>query len=417
MGAEPRDCRTAPRGVPGDGRAVWRAEEPSAAYCDASRWGGDSHKIESMTLPQHASTEKVACDLGLGDRTRSDGCPGALTFHHASDGSIGRVRFPGGMMSATQFAQFAQASADFGDGDIHLTTRGNVQIRGITDEAGFTTAVLAAGFVPSIPHDKIRNIIATPLAGLDELVVELDQALLAEAELAGLSGRTLFGIDGGDGAILAQQPDFGVFSPSNQLILGGQLTTHVLTNPATELAELALKWQRTRGDKWRVAEKPEFNTYDTAAVESQEPTHIGWFDRENGTVSLGAGLPFGVITAKVAELLRAVDKPVQVTPWHSVLVHDLDEGEAEAVAKVLAPMGLIFDAHSPHLLVTACTGLPGCAKSRDDVRRDALQLMASGASERTHFSGCERRCGHPRVAYTDYLARGDGEYEVSSSCC
>lgn len=368
-----------------------------------------------MTLPQHAPADKVACDLGLGDRSRSDGCPGALTFHHAEDGSIGRVRFPGGSLSAAQFAQFAGLARDFGDGDIHLTTRGNLQIRGISDEAGFTEQVLAAGFVPSIPHDKIRNIIASPLSGLESLVAELDAALLAADELAGLSGRTLFGIDKGDGAIVAQQPDFGVFLGQNpQLILGGQLTTEVLEDPATQIAELALRWQRVRGDKWRVVENPEFCSYDTVDFEAKEPTHIGWFDREDGTVSLGAGLPFGIIPAKVAEILSAVGKPVQVTAWHSVLVHDLDEGEAEAVAKVLAPMGLIFDAHSPKLLVTACTGMPGCAKSRDDVRRDALQLMATGATERTHFSGCERRCGHPRVAYTDYLALGDGSYEVSN---
>lgn len=364
-----------------------------------------------MTLPQHASADKVACDLGLGDRSRADGCPGALSFHRAEDGFIGRVRFPGGHISATQFAQFTQIARDFGDGDIHLTTRGNVQVRGISDTAGFSAAVLDAHLVPSIPHDKIRNIIATPLAGLDNLVKDLDSALLANEELADLSGRTLFGLDGGDGAILAQQPDFGVFGVEKQLILGGKLTTHRLADPARELADIALKWQRERGEKWRVAEKPEFIAYETTEFEAQQPTHIGWFDREDGTVSLGAGLRFGILPAKVAELLCAVEKPVQVTPWHSILVHELDEGEAEAVAKVLAPMGLVFDANSPKLLVTACTGLPGCAKSRSDVRRDALQLQAT---ERTHFSGCERRCGHPRVAYTDYLATADGEYDVTA---
>lgn len=369
-------------------------------------------KIVGMTFPLHASTDKVACDLGLGDRSRVDGCPGALSFHHAADGAIGRVRFPGGSMDVAQFAQFARISAEFGNGDIHLTTRGNVQIRGISDEAGFSTAVLSSGFVPSIAHDKIRNIIASPLSGLEELVAELDRALLKDEELAGLSGRTLFGLDNGDGAILAQQPDFGIIMGEQpQLILGGKLTTKTLANPAEDIAQLAVQWQRARGSAWRVAEKLEFNTFDTMTFNSSDPTHIGWFDREDGTVSLGAGLPFGVLPRKVAEVLCAVEKPVQVTPWHSVLVHDLDEGEAEAVAKVLAPMGLIFDADSPKLQVTACTGLPGCAKSRSDVRRDALQLQAT---ERTHFSGCERRCGHPRVAYTDYLATADGEYDVTA---
>ena len=33
---------------------------------------------------------------------------------------------------------------------------------------------------------------------------------------------------------------------------------------------------------------------------------------------------------------------------------------------------------------------------------------------RVHFSGCERRCGRPKGGYVDYLATGDGEYEVTS---
>ncbi|MDU0477676.1 hypothetical protein QVA66_00290 [Staphylococcus chromogenes] len=377
-----------------------------------------------MTFPQHASADKVASDLGLGDRSRSDGCPGALSFHHAEDGAIGRVRFPGGLISPAQLTEFVNIASELGDGDIHLTTRGNVQVRGIADTDRFSQRVLAAGFVPSTAHDKIRNIIASPMVGLEAAVRELDALLLDSEVLAGLSGRTLFGLDGGDGAILAQQPDFGVCYRDGQahLILGGQLVGRKLTNPATQVAELARAWQENRGESWRVAERPELVTELLSVIDAAPsnvtvphglPKHIGWFDREDNSVSLGAGLPFGIIPAKVAQLLVAVEKPVQVTPWHSVILHDLDEGEAEAVAKVLAPMGLIFDAHSTNLLVTACTGLPGCAKSRSDVRRDAAMLMSQGVAERTHFSGCERRCGHPRVAYVDYLATGDGEYEVT----
>lgn len=380
-----------------------------------------------MTLPQHATAEKVACDLGLGDRSRVDGCPGALTFHQAEDGAIGRVRFPGGIISAPRLARFVDLAAQFGDGDIHLTTRGNVQIRGIKDTDGFSSAVLESGFVPSVAHDKVRNIIASPLAGLDDLIRDLDLALLAHEELAGLSGRTLFGLDGGDGAIFAQQPDFGAVIDAHRahLVLGGELIGQ--NCPRDELgralADMALNWQRMRGESWRVAERPDLMAHIAQLcdhvptdfeVEPGEPKHIGWFDRADGTVSLGAGLPFGIIPSRGAEVLVAVEKRVQVTPWHSVLIHDLDEGEAEAVAKVLAPMGLVFDAHSSKLQVTACTGLPGCAKSRSDVRRDALQLMSQGVSERVHFSGCERRCGHPRVAHSDYLALSDGEYDVTS---
>ncbi|MEU1026564.1 cobalamin biosynthesis protein CobG, partial [Streptomyces sp. NPDC005904] len=30
-----------------------------------------------------------------------------------------------------------------------------------------------------------------------------------------------------------------------------------------------------------------------------------------------------------------------------------------------------------------------------------------------HWSGCERRCGHPRGDWVDVLATGEGRYEVS----
>ena len=30
-----------------------------------------------------------------------------------------------------------------------------------------------------------------------------------------------------------------------------------------------------------------------------------------------------------------------------------------------------------------------------------------------HFSGCDRRCGHPRVAHIEYLAVAEGEYLIT----
>jgi precorrin-3B synthase len=120
----------------------------------------------------------------------------------------------------------------------------------------------------------------------------------------------------------------------------------------------------------------------------------------------------------------------------------LEEWPAEQVVRVLAPMGLIFDANSSWLLVSACAGQPGCAKSITDVRADVAAAVESGrvaAAEpepseppvpqldssaaraipvfsaedvtvagRQHWSGCDRRCGRPRGAVTDVVATADG---------
>ena len=47
-------------------------------------------------------------------------------------------------------------------------------------------------------------------------------------------------------------------------------------------------------------------------------------------MALGAAVPLGVLQARVAEYLAAIEAPLVVTPWRSVLVCDLDEGVADS---------------------------------------------------------------------------------------
>src|ERR1700758_447618 len=66
-------------------------------------------------------------------RTRDvDACPGALTLHTAADGSLARIRLPGGMITAPQLGALARAGTEFGSPAMELTSRGNIEIRGIT---------------------------------------------------------------------------------------------------------------------------------------------------------------------------------------------------------------------------------------------------------------------------------------------
>src|SRR6185312_16317461 len=78
-------------------------------------------------------------DLAYGEgmiRTRAvDACPSALSLHRAADGSLARVRLPGGIITATQLSALAWAANEFGSPAMELTSRGNIQIRGITDES------------------------------------------------------------------------------------------------------------------------------------------------------------------------------------------------------------------------------------------------------------------------------------------
>lgn len=404
--------------------------------------------FRTKSAPQKLRTIETMTSSEKCSRTRADGCPGTRKVHIAADGAIGRLRFPGGFLPAPGFKILADLAENFGDGDIHFTSRGNVQIRGIAHGGAFADAAEEEKLVPSLEHDRVRNILQSPLSGrvsgrtdVHELVQEFDQALIAEPELAKLPGRTLFAFDDGRGDVLGEAADLGAVALSEEefeLIIGGVASGLVVKRDAVVRAVItaAKIWQEMRGSAWRIAEAEASEEVASAvadaladAVDWRNPSQIkdfagaegvgrqiGWIDQPDGRVSLAAGLRFGVLPARLARAIAQTQVPVHITPWYSLVMHDLEEEIAEQVVRVLAPNGLIFDRKSSWLQVSACTGRPGCEKSLADTRGDASHAIAQGRlpDGRVHFSGCERRCGKPKGGYVDYLATGDGEYEVTS---
>src|SRR6202000_2713281 len=102
-------------------------------------------------------------------RPGADRCPGVLRLAEAADGLIARVRLPGGLVSGEQLRVLARLAGELGDGRAELTSRGNVQLRGLAASAAgpLTGALAQAGLLPSLTHDPVRNVLASPLAGLD----------------------------------------------------------------------------------------------------------------------------------------------------------------------------------------------------------------------------------------------------------
>ncbi len=357
-----------------------------------------------------------------------DACPGALQVHQAADGALARLRLPAGMISAAQLATLAQAATEFGNGTIELTVRGNLQLRGVRDAAPVAEAAAAAGLLPSPTHERVRNIVASPLSGraggladVRPWVRELDTAIQATPELAGLPGRFLFGIDDGRGDISGLAADVGVHVlPDGVALLVAGRDTGIRLEPADvveTLIAVARRFVQVRGKAWRVAELD-----DPAALVSDwhatapagaswlpllRPP-VGWIGQDDSRVALGAGVRLGVLQARQAEFVAAIDAPVVITPWRSLLVFDLAEGVADTALRVLAPLGLVFDESSPWLAVSSCVGSPGCAKSLADVRAEASRVAREDAVDgHVHYVGCERACGSQPDGRV-MVATGDG---------
>ena len=199
------------------------------------------------------------------------------------------------------------------------------------------------------------------------------------------------------------------------LLLAGRDTGVRLA--ASEVVEtlviVATRFLEIRGSAWRVNELDDIQRLLPGAELSATPFPavtkgpVGWIHQEDGRVALGAAVPLGVLPARVAEYLAAIEAPLVITPWRSVLVCDLDEAVADTALRVLAPLGLVFDENSPWLNVSACTGSPGCAHSAADVRADAARSLDVDSAVHRHFVGCERACGSPPAGEV-LVATGDG---------
>ena len=125
-------------------------------------------------------------------RVAADSCPGVLRPHLAADGVLARLRVPGGVLSSAALQGLRSVAADLGDGGLGLTSRGNLQIRGIAPDRieVLEERLGGLGLLPHPTHERVRNIIASPLSGrgphsvedVDPLVTELDTALCARPD-------------------------------------------------------------------------------------------------------------------------------------------------------------------------------------------------------------------------------------------
>ncbi|MFJ9128216.1 precorrin-3B synthase [Streptomyces sp. NPDC102340] len=208
---------------------------------------------------------------GAASTGSGDACPGALRLHMADDGFLARVRIPGGVLSVDQARALAGAAGRLGDGMLHLTSRGNVQLRGLRDGCGAELAGVlgAAGLLPSAAHERVRNVVASPMSGLDgcgfvdvrEWLTGLDAGLCASSVTPELSGRFLFGLDDGRGDVAALRPDVlvqGLPSGEAEVFLG-EVGVRVPYGRAAEVAVAAAEVfvaaaREASGRVWRVAE-------------------------------------------------------------------------------------------------------------------------------------------------------------------
>ena len=339
-------------------------------------------------------------------------CPGALTPMMSGDGMVVRVRPFNGRLRRAQVDGLATLAAAHGNGLLDLSSRGNIQLRGVT-EVGYPALLEGLGrmsLLDTSPEvEARRNVMVTPFwqAG-DEtewLMTALTKAL-AELNAPAIPNKFGFVVDTGVKPVLQ--------SASGDIRLEREVNGGLLLvvdrsddgKPVTALTAVAevmslAKWfVEARTDEKRMAALLAIGTSLPSGhnVPRQKQSYVP----APSKTPLGAlvGFAFGQLRA---EMLAALAKHggLRMTPWRMLLV--------EGAVELPDIDGLITQAHDPLLRVVACIGAPRCGQGHIETRALARDLAPYIPKDGLcHVSGCAKGCAHPKPAPLTVIGTPEG---------
>lgn len=379
-------------------------------------------------------------------------CPGAGSAMESGDGLLSRVRIPGGRLKSSQLAVLAALAERWAQPMLELTSRGNVQIRGLDDQGDAqATAALIHHKLAVAPAsaEAVRNVLSTPAADLDATALAdpwpiahaLDQAFIADTELWALPNKFRIVVDGGGATGLANKPaDIRADAVATaeglryRLALAGTAcSAQALGNchpehAATALLALARCFAKLNGRLQQPARglaeilprtgiapfQNACGTLERASVLTRQPhsailgAQPGWF---------GSAVPFGRLTVDAAFNLANLAEQkgngeLRLTPWRQVLLPDASPD----VASTLQALGLITSYGDSRLSLTACPGAPACLSGSTATRDDALAWASAlpqlfDGELAVHVSGCGKGCARPQASPLTLTAR-NGRYDL-----
>ncbi|MFC6151396.1 MULTISPECIES: nitrite reductase [Mumia] len=270
----------------------------------------------------------------------------------AEDGAIVRVRVPGGKVGTTALGALLDVAERWGDGKVLLTSRANLQLRALPTvgdqvPGDVVAAIEAAGLLPSRSHERIRNVVVSPLTGrlggladLRPAVRALDAVLTADPALAALPGRFLFVLDDGGGDVVDRPLDLGLMAidaERAQLRTGSDVWGPVvpLDESADAVADLARAFLDHRGDGedawWHVDELHHAGGRlldpwpREASHRTTPPPPYGLLGQDDGRTAVHVAVPEGLLTRDLFGTLEASGAgTLVVTPWRSIVAVDLE---------------------------------------------------------------------------------------------
>jgi len=378
-------------------------------------------------------------------------CPGALRPMRSGDGLLVRVKPRAGAFSISALSAIADAAAHFGSGEIDLTNRGNLQLRGVSDDS-YDDAIIALRAADLIDRsaavEAVRNVVVDPLSGMDpkrqnvrDVAARFEDVLADDARLWALPGKFGFSFSGSpEPAVAGRSADIMIAATAEcfDICLDGAVdfrcavaerdVIDAVRRLALVFLELAAKDPALRRMKDAVARFGAARIFELAGlqVSSQRvdvaigSASAGMLSRADRVFGVGVGLPFGRITAGQLVLLcqsaeAAKLKDAFTSPQRILVFPVAGRASAERVLQAADKIGLIVVPEDPRLQMDVCPGSPGCGNATTDTRGDARRLVdalnGSLSGYSVHVSGCEKGCARRSAADFTLIARA-GRYDL-----
>ncbi len=354
-------------------------------------------------------------------------CPGALRPMESGDGLIVRIRPRAATLSAADMRGIADAAECFGNGHIDLTRRANLQIRGASEATLFSLrrALAALNLLDkSIEAEAVRNILLSPLAGLDPiehldmrpLARELADRLAAELAATALPAKFAFVLDGGGRLGLAgERADIRLLAccgnDRSMIAIAVETQWLGMTEPENAISVLSAII---------AGEAPPLQPVGTRSVQNSNLVAtcpgIVLLDPERTVV--GLGVPFGRLGVGQLRLLCELSAEIRLSPWRMLYLPAPDNAAARHIAAAAREGGFVTEPDDPFMRIQACPGHPDCrsayARTRADATMIAQLMSATGFAGTVHVSGCAKGCA--TSAPTDLTLIGvPGGYRVLRS--
>jgi precorrin-3B synthase len=386
---------------------------------------------------------------------RKGWCPSAHRPMQTGDGLLLRVRPRAGSLSLDQLISIANIAERHGSGEIDLTNRANLQVRGLKAETypEAIAVLIASGIVEAdADAEAARNVVVDPLTGLDashidvrNLASALEAMLIARSDLHALPNKFGFSVSGSSNASRTQPcADISITAQDQEtcaITLDGNTDARAILEPTAVVSAVA---RLAAAFLALTAENPElrrmrdavaafgashifFKAALTSAItkpntDSQSsPPIVGILTHAETPYAVAIGLPFGRIAGTVLKSLASQAcelgcQDCRLSQQRTLVFPLTTPANADALLSAAANLNVIIHADDPRLMMHVCPGAPSCANATTSTRIDAERLAQAlrnyvEGMPSIHISGCEKGCAHRNATAYTFVAR-NGAYDL-----